>query len=60
MAYGDGQSGDCYVEGAHLETPVPLVAGTFIRRQVGQLDGSQGPEGMNNIFRANNFRLPGE
>ena len=60
VAHGDGQSGDCYIQSAHLETPVHLVAGAFIRWQVGQLNGSQGREGIDNICRANHFRLPGK
>ena len=60
VAHGDGQSGDCYIQSADLETPVRLVAGAFIRWQVGQLNGSQGREGMDNICRANHFRLPGK
>lgn len=44
MTHGDGESGDCDIEGEHPQTPVPFMIGAILRRQVRQLKGLEGAD----------------
>ncbi len=57
MAHGDGQGGNRYIERAYLQS---FVVGFLLRGQAGQLHGSQGAKGANNIFGADHFCLARE
>ena len=60
VADGDGQSGGCYVQRPQSQPPVAFMTGALVPRQVGQLPGSQGPEGSDNIIRADHVSLAGK